>query len=83
MNIFTDGAREFGKYPVNVYGKGVLMFCTYVIPFALFQYYPLLYLLDKTTNKINIFLPLASTLFLIPCFILWKVGLKHYKSTGS
>lgn len=83
MNIFTDGAREFGKYPVNVYGKGVLIFCTYIIPFALFQYYPLLYLLDKTTNRVNIFLPLLSTLFLIPCFILWKVGLKHYKSTGS
>jgi ABC-2 type transport system permease protein len=83
MNIFTDGAREFGKFPVNVYGKGVLLFCTYVIPFALFQYYPLLYLLDKTSNKVNIFLPLASVLFLLPCIILWKIGLKHYKSTGS
>lgn len=83
MNIFTDGAREFGKYPVNVYGKGVLIFCTYAIPFALFQYYPLLYLLDKTTNKVNIFLPLVSTLFLMPCFVLWKLGLRHYKSTGS
>ncbi len=83
MNIFTDGAREFGKYPVNVYGKGVLLFCTYVIPFALFQYYPLLYLLEKTTNKVNMVLPLASILFLFPCFILWKIGLRHYKSTGS
>lgn len=83
MNIFTDGAREFGKYPVNVYGKGVLLFCTYVIPFALFQYYPLLYILGKTTNSVNIFLPIISVLFLIPCFLVWKNGVRHYKSTGS
>ena len=38
MNIFTDGSREFGKYPLSVYGKGVLKFMTYVIPFALVQY---------------------------------------------
>ena len=32
MNIFTDGSREFGKYPVSIYGEGVLKFYTYVIP---------------------------------------------------
>lgn len=83
MNIFTDGAKEFGKYPVNVYGRGVLLFCTYIIPFALFQYYPLLYLLGKTTNPVHVILPLVSVLFLVPCFVLWKVGVRHYKSTGS
>ena len=47
MNVLTDGGREFGTYPYSIYGDGILKFLTYVIPLALFQYYPLLYLLDK------------------------------------
>ena len=42
MNLFTDGAREYGKYPFGVYGKRMLQITTFVIPCALVQYYPLL-----------------------------------------
>lgn len=83
MNIFTDGGREFGQYPFSIYGENVLRFFTFVVPLALFQYYPLLYLIGRTDNILYFFLPLLSTLFLIPCLLLWKIGLKHYKSTGS
>ena len=83
MNIFTDGAREHGKYPISIYGKWVLRFCTYVIPYALFQYYPLLYLFDRAEYVWYRFLPLAAMLFLIPCLLFWRFGLRHYKSTGS
>ena len=38
---------ENGTYPYSIYGDGILKFLTYVIPLALFQYYPLLYLLGK------------------------------------
>lgn len=83
MNIFTDGGREFGKYPFSIYGKEVLKFFTYVIPLALFQYYPFLYLIGRTENKLYMLLPLIGLLFLIPCFLIWQTGLRHYKSTGS
>jgi len=83
MNILTDGGREFGAYPFSVYGKGVLKFLTFVVPLALFQYYPFLYLVGRTDNVLYMFLPLASLLFLIPCYALWRIGLRHYKSTGS
>lgn len=83
MNVFTDGAREYGKYPIEIYGKTVLTICTYVIPFALFQYYPFLYLIDKAAYPWYGLLPLASCLFLIPSLWLWSFGLKHYQSTGS
>lgn len=83
MNIFTDGGREFGRYPFSIYGENILKFFTFVVPLALFQYYPLLYLIGRTENTLYFFLPILSTLFLIPCFLVWKIGLKHYKSTGS
>lgn len=83
MNVFTDGAREYGKYPVSIYGKRMLQFCTFVVPYALVQYYPLLYVLGKTENPAFIFLPLLAVLFLIPCYGVWRFGLRHYQSAGS
>ena len=83
MNAFTYGARQFGRYPFSVYGNGVLKFLTFVIPLALFQYYPLLYLLDREENILFMLLPLISLLFLIPCFAFFRYGLRCYKSIGS
>lgn len=83
MNIFTDGGREFGRYPFSVYGKTILRFLTFVIPLALFQYYPLLYLLDRERRIFFMFTPLLGLLFLLPSFTFFRIGLRHYKSTGS
>ena len=83
MNIFTYGGRQFGRYPFSVYGKDLLRFLTYVVPLALFQYYPLLYLLGKDSNPLLMFAPLLSLLFVFPCYALFRLGLRRYKSTGS
>lgn len=83
MNIFTDGGREFGGYPFSVYGKGILRFFTYAVPLALVQYYPLIYILGRSDRILYMLTPLISFLFLIPCYILWRIGIRHYKSTGS
>ncbi|MFT8315005.1 MAG: ABC-2 family transporter protein [Clostridium sp.] len=83
INIFTYGARQFGRYPFSVYGNGVLKFLTFVIPLALFQYYPLLYLMDRERNPLFMFLPVIALLFLIPSYAFFRFGLSRYKSTGS
>lgn len=83
MNIFTDGGREFGRYPFSVYGKGVLRLVTYVVPLALVQYYPLLYLLGREQSKLYMLFPLLSLLFLLPSYGFFKLGLRRYQSTGS
>ena len=83
MNILTDGTREFGRYPYLVYGQGVLRFLTYIVPLALIQYYPLLFLLNRETGLFYRFCPLLSLLFLIPAYCFWRFALRHYKSTGS
>lgn len=83
MNVFTDGAREFGKYPLGVYGEKMLLFATFAIPYALVQYYPLLYLLGRETSVFYIFLPLLACWFLIPAFLLWRFGVRRYQSSGS
>ncbi len=82
MNIFTDGPREYGKYPFGIYGRPVLVILTCLVPLALVQHWPLLYLLDRGPWWYGL-LPAASLLFLIPCTALWRLGVRHYRSTGS
>lgn len=83
MNIFTDGTKEFGVYPLSIYGKYILKFYTFIIPIATVQYYPLLFVLGRVDSVLYMLCPLASVIFLIPCLILWKIGVRHFRGTGS
>lgn len=83
INIFTDGAREFGSYPMAVYGKAILTFTTFVIPLACFQYWPMLWLMGESRNLLYALCPLFSLLFILPSLLLWKIGIRKYQSTGS
>ena len=83
MNIFTDGARDLTQHPLSIYKEVVLKFFTFIIPLALVNLYPFLYIIGKSDNKLFMFLPIITILYLIPCFFFWKIGLKKYKSTGS
>lgn len=83
INVFTNGAVEYGKYPFEVYGKQMLRIITLVIPYALVQYYPLLYLLDRSANVEYVFLPLLASWFILPAYGMWCFGVRRYKSSGS
>lgn len=83
INVLTYGARSHGKYPIDIYGKGILRFCTYVIPYTLIQYYPLQFLLGKTRDWHLAFYPFGIIVFLLICYFVWRFGVKHYKSCGS
>lgn len=83
LNVFTYGTRQFGRFPFSVYGQNMLMFFTFVIPLALFQYYPLLFLLDINVGLWYAISPLGSLLFLIPTYFFFQYGLRKYVSTGS
>ncbi len=83
MNIFTDGVREHGRYPFSIYGRGVMAVMTYVVPFTLVQYYPFLYLTGRSVRLIHLLMPVLSMVFLLPCALLWKLGVRRYRSTGS
>ena len=83
ITVLTYGAKTHGKYPIDIYGKGILRFCTYVIPYTLIQYYPLQFLLGKTRSWYLAFCPLGMIVFLLVCYFIWQFGVKHYQSCGS
>lgn len=83
LNLFTYGGKDHGKYPIDVYGKDLFKFCTYVIPYTLVQYYPLQYLLGRSGNALYALCPLGALVFLLAAYGFWRVGLRRYTSTGS
>ncbi|MBE5746251.1 MAG: hypothetical protein E7359_03070 [Clostridiales bacterium] len=84
MNIFTYGGKEFCQYPINIYGKTFTKIFTFIIPFATFNYLPMMYLFNMpNTSIINIISPFIGMLFFIPCYLIFKWSLKRYMSTGS
>lgn len=83
INVLTYGAKEHGKYPIDVYGKGITRFCTYIIPYTLVQYYPLQYVLGRTQNWWYMFCPFGVVFFLAVCYGFWRFGVSRYASAGS
>ncbi len=83
-NVLTDGGRELAQFPLNIYRDGFRRFFTFVIPFGMANYYPLLVLMDRTeAHWYNILAPLYGIIFLLPCVLIWYQGVKKYQSCGS
>ena len=84
-NIFTDGGREMAQYPLDIYKKWLTRFFTFVIPFGCVNYLPLMYLLDKVKGHDILYMltPLAGMAFIFPSLLIWRFGVRHYRSTGS
>lgn len=81
-NLFTDGGKHMAQYPIGIFKKGFIFIFTFIIPYGIVNYYPLLYFLGRTDNLFYGLSPLLIILFLIPCFLIFKIGMKKYTSCG-
>jgi len=84
-NIFTHGIKEHASYPLNIFPKWITVFFTFIIPFGTINYLPLQYLLGKIggIGWLYAFIPLLGSLFIFPCILVWKFGVRKYSSAGS
>ena len=82
-NVFTDGGKNTAQYPIGIFNKYFVKIFTYIIPYALVNYYPLMYFVGKVDKVYYGFLPIIVLLYLIPCFLIFNKGSKNYLSTGS
>ena len=81
-NVFTDGGKSMAQYPIGIFNKSFIFIFTFIIPYAFVNYYPLLFFLGKSDNILYAFSPLIVFIYLIPCFILFNLGVKKYSSVG-
>lgn len=83
INIFIYGTKEFAQYPVGIYNRIVKGFFTYIMPIAIASYFPMLYITGKSNNVWYALLPFVSIITLVLSCLVFNLGVKHYKSTGS
>ncbi|WP_026421569.1 ABC transporter permease [Actinokineospora inagensis] len=87
-NAFTYGGRDFTAYPNNMYGGWFRDFFTLGIGFGFVAYFPALALLGKSDplglpDWLLWFSPVVAVIAACLASLLWRVGVRHYRSTGS
>lgn len=82
INIFTDGTRQLGQYPMKIYNKIVFLIFTFLIPLTPINYYPIEYIFNNGPWYYSL-MPLTIFIFLGFSILIFRIVLYHYKSTGS
>lgn len=82
INIFTDGTRQLGQYPMKIYNKIIFLLFTFLIPLTPINYYPIEFIFNGGPWYYAL-MPFSVIIFLIIAISIFKLGLYHYKSTGS
>lgn len=87
-NAFTYGGVTMGQYPLAIYRPWLRSFYLYVVPLGCSTYLPNVAVLGVqdplgTPVIVQWLAPLAGPAFLLVAFAVWRVGVRHYRSTGS
>jgi ABC-2 type transport system permease protein len=75
--------HEFAKYPLTIYGKGISILMTWIIPYGFASFYPASYLLGREVGWMAWASPFVAGLLLLVGYRAWLFGLRHYSGTGS
>jgi ABC-2 type transport system permease protein len=87
-NAFTYGGVTMSQYPLEIYRPWFRRFFLFVIPLGCVSYLPGVAILGRpdplgTPVPLQWVAPLMGPVFLAMCLQVWRVGVRHYQSTGS
>ena len=87
-NAFTYGGVTMSQYPLPIYRSWFRAAFTYAIPLACVNYFPAVAILGRAEPLgapaiAGWIAPLAGPVFLALCLQVWRIGVRHYRSTGS
>jgi ABC-2 type transport system permease protein len=87
-NVLTYGSVQAAQYPLALYAAWFRRLLTFGVPVACVSYYPVLAILGRADPLgapawVGWVSPLAGFVFLWASFGAWRLGLRHYASTGS
>ena len=87
-SAFTYGGVTLSQYPITIYRSWFRVVFAYAIPLACVNYFPGVAILGHadplgTPPIVGWLAPLAGPVFLVLCLQVWRIGVRHYRSTGS
>lgn len=88
VNVFTYGGQELVRYPMHIYGDWLRRAFTWLLPAAFLNYYPALWLLERPDpfglpGWLRFVAPLAGAALFALALAFWRLGVRHYRSTGT
>ncbi|MFE1102340.1 ABC transporter permease [Nocardiopsis alba] len=87
-NTLTYGGQALSEYPLAIYGAEIVRSVTYVVPLAFISWQPALFVLDRSDplgmpEGLRYAGPFVAVLLCVCAALVWRFGLRHYRSTGS
>jgi ABC-2 type transport system permease protein len=87
-HVFSYGGVTLVEYPLDINSDWMRRFATFVLPLGFVSYYPTLFLLDRPDplglpDWIRLLSPVAALALAGVAWFGWRVGVRHYQSTGS
>lgn len=88
MNAFTYGGEYASEYPIAIYRGWFRKFFLFIVPLGCANYLPAVAIMGRpdplhTPQILQWLSPVAGMIFLTFALQFWKVGVRHYRSTGS
>jgi ABC-2 type transport system permease protein len=87
-NMLTYGGRDFASYPATIYSGWFRRLFAYALGFGFVAYYPALALLGRPDplglpTWVGWTSPLVALVAAGAAAVVWRVAIRHYRSTGS
>lgn len=87
-SAFTYGSGQLTQYPLAIYGRELVRGVTYGLPLAFVNWQPALYVLGRddpfgTPGFMRFLGPVAALVLALFAGFAWRLGIRHYRSTGS
>jgi ABC-2 type transport system permease protein len=87
-NGLTYGGLAFTQYPITIYGALFRRLFAYAVGFAFVAYYPALAILDRpdplgAPRLLGYASPAVAVAAVVAAALIWRTGVRHYRSTGS
>jgi ABC-2 type transport system permease protein len=88
VNTLTYGGVETTQFPLPIYPKWLRRLFVAIVPLGCASYFPAVMLLGRTDplgapGWLAYVSPGVGPLFLFASLQLWRIGVRHYCSTGS
>jgi ABC-2 type transport system permease protein len=87
-NAFTYGGNYLTQFPLTIYPGEVVRAITFIIPIAFVNWYPVLFVLGRDVpgglpDGLRFASPLVAVVMCAVTAVVWRGGIRRYRSTGS
>jgi ABC-2 type transport system permease protein len=82
LAITMHNIEDMVRFPMSIYGQGLRLTFTVLVPFAFVTYFPVTWLLGKQTGWAGLLTPVIAVLCVLLARTIFRRGLIRYESAG-